>query len=148
MSGRRWQRIRGQNIDVSIISEVCIFGLISESVMIQVHVGPLLLPTNRSAELQPLSTLHTPNTNNTSSDQSNASQQLGPSFSSTTSKSIKRLLGQLMLSKSHTKEVVGDTSSEQKWGYEGGERCCDCCKDFDEGVGGYTGVETGRVVVE
>jgi len=48
-----------------------------------------------------------------------------------------------MLSDSYTKEVVGDTSSEQEWGDESGEGRCDCCEDFDEGVGGYTGVETG-----
>jgi hypothetical protein len=97
----------------------------------------------RSAKLQPLSTLCTPNTNNTSSNQSNTSQQLGPSFTTTTSKSIKSLLSQLMLSDSYTKEVVGDTSSKQEWGDESGERCCDSCKDLDEGVGGYTGVEAG-----
>jgi hypothetical protein len=106
------------------------------------------MTTHRSAKLQPLSTLYTPNTNNTSSNQSNTSQQLGPSFTTSTSKSIKSLLGQLMLSDSYTKEVVGDTSSKQEWGDESGERCCDCCEDFDEGVGGYAGVETGRVVVE
>jgi hypothetical protein len=53
-----------------------------------------------------------------------------------------------MLSDSYTKEVVGDTSSEQEWGDESGEGSCDCCEDLDEGVGGYAGVETGRVVVE
>jgi hypothetical protein len=99
--------------------------------------------THQFIRLQPLSTLNTPDTNNTSSNQSNASQQLGPSFTSTTSKSIKSLLGQLMLSDSYTKEVVGDTSSKQEWGDESGERCCDCCEDFHEGVGGYAGVETG-----
>ena len=101
------------------------------------------MTTHQSAKLQPLSTLYTPNTNNTSSDQSNTSQQLGPSFTTAPSKSIKRLLCQLMLSDSYTKEVVGDTSSEQEWGDESGEGRCDCCEDFDEGVGGYTGVETG-----
>jgi hypothetical protein len=98
---------------------------------------------HRSTRLQPLSTLNTPDTNDTSSDQSNTSQQLGPSFTTTTSKSIKRLLSQLMLSDSYTKEVVGNTSSKQEWGDESGERCCDCCEDFDEGVWGYTGVESG-----
>ena len=97
----------------------------------------------RSAKLQPLSTLSTSNTNNTSSNQSNTSQQLGPSFTTTTSKSIECLLGQLMLSDSYTKEIIGDTSSEQEWGHECGERCCDCCKDLNESIGGYTGVETG-----
>ena len=106
------------------------------------------MSTHRPAKLQPLSTLSTPDTNNTSSNQSNTSQQLGPSFTTTTSKSIKRFLGQLMLSDSYTKEVVGDTSSKQEWGNESGERCRDCREDFDEGVGGYARVETGRVVVE
>ena len=102
----------------------------------------------RFAKLQPLSTLGTPDTNNTSSNQSNTSQQLGPSFTTTPSKSIECLLGQLMLSDSYTKEVVSDTSSKQEWGDESGEGCGDCCEDLDESVGGYTGVETGRVVVE
>jgi len=53
-----------------------------------------------------------------------------------------------MLSNSYTKEVVGDTSTKQEWGDKGSEGCCDCCEDLDESVGGYTGVEAGRVVVE
>lgn len=101
------------------------------------------MTTHRPAKLQPLSTLSTSNTNNTSSNQSNTCQQLSPSFTTTTSKSIECLLGQLMLSDSYTKEIIGDTPSEQERGHECGERCCDCCEDLNEGVGGYTGVKTG-----
>ena len=76
------------------------------------YIPGIVLILLNSHQLQPLSTLGTPDTDNTSSDESNASQQLGPSFSTTTSKSIKRLLCQLMLTNSNTKEIVGDTSSE------------------------------------
>jgi hypothetical protein len=53
-----------------------------------------------------------------------------------------------MLTDRYSKEIVSDTSSEEKWGSESGQWSSDCGKDLDEGVRCYTGIEAGRIVVE